>query len=158
MPFTTKDWVGFSLPLCKCVWNLFWLLYFLRPAIKEEGNSLCLLLEFPISDSLNSRETVLLPAWLLSKEGEVSFLMLAPAVDKLITHRNMTELRTLKHWPSGGSRLGSFLGSEYCEMFTCVFDTYKINQVLPDPSDWSGNLELLLFFSLTISIPDKGIS
>lgn len=137
---------------------LFLLLYFLRPTIKEKGKSLCLLLEYCISDSLNSRETLLPPARLLSEEGQVSSFTLAPAVDKLITHSNITELRTLKHWPSGGSRLGSFLGSGYCEMFTCVFDTYKINQVLPDPSDWSGNLELLLFFSLTISIPDKGVS
>lgn len=35
---------------------------------------------------------------------------------------------------------------------------YKINQVLPNPSDWSGNLELPLFFPLTISVPDKGVS
>lgn len=54
MAFTTKNQVGFSLHLCKCGWDFLVLLfYFPRPPVKEKGKSICLLLEFPISDSLN---------------------------------------------------------------------------------------------------------
>lgn len=97
MPFTTENWVGFSLHLCKCGWDfLFLLLYFPRPPVKEKGKSICFLLELPISNSLNFKETVLPPTCLLSQEREVSSSTVAPAVDKLITHKNITELRALK--------------------------------------------------------------
>lgn len=162
--FTYKNWARLSASFQMCAFGLF-CCYFAFPdqPLRKKGKrniSLCFLIDFPISDAVNSRETALLQhlLWVADVSGRRSVFFHPGSCCGQTQQKKLLELRALEDWPSGGNRyLASFLGfSGYCEIQLTwyVQKPTKICQILQtDLATWN----LYYFFALTLSIPDKGV-